>query len=49
MAEENKYKVLEDNNSIFDEEFNIIDYKNNIKTNSVDRKKRMLNYVRKVG
>ena len=49
MAEENKYKVLEDNNSIFDEEFNIIDYKNNIKTNSVNRKKRMLNYVRKVG
>ena len=49
MAEENKYKVLEDNNSIFDEEFNIIDYKNNIKTNSVDRKKRMLNYERKIG
>ena len=49
MAEENKYKVLEDNNSIFDEEFNIIDYKNNIKTNNVNRKKRMLNYVRKVG
>ena len=37
MAEENKYKVLEDNNSIFDEEFNIIDYKNNIKTNNVNR------------
>ena len=49
MAEENKYKVLEDNNSIFDEEFNIIDYKNNIKTNSVDRKKHMLNYERKIG
>ena len=49
MAEENKYKVLEDNNSIFDEEFNIIDYKNNIKTNSVNRKKRMLNYERKIG
>ena len=49
MAEENKYKVLEDNNSMFDEEFNIIDYKNNIKTNSVDRKKRMLNYERKIG
>ena len=49
MAEENKYKVLEDNNSIFDEEFNIIDYKNNIKTNSVNRKKHMLNYERKIG
>lgn len=49
MAEENKYKVLEDNNSIFDEEFNIIDYKNNIKTNNVNRKKRMLNYERKIG
>ena len=49
MAEENKYKVLEDNNSIFDEEFNIIDYKNNIKTDNVNRKKRMLNYERKIG
>lgn len=49
MAEENKYKVLEDNNSIFDEEFNIIDYKNNIKTNNVNRKKHMLNYERKIG
>ena len=49
MAEENKYKVLEDNNSIFDEEFNIIDYKNNIKTNNINRKKRMLNYERKIG
>ena len=49
MAEENKYKVLEDNNSIFDEEFNIIDYKNNIKTNNVNRKKNMLNYERKIG
>ena len=49
MAEENKYKVLEDNNSIFDEEFNIIDYKNNIKTNSVDRKKRILCDVIKGG
>ena len=49
MAEENKYKVLEDNNSIFDEEFNIIDYKNNIKTNNIDRKKHMLNYERKIG
>lgn len=49
MAEENKYKVLEDNNSIFDEEFNIIDYKNNITTNNIDRKKHMLNYERKIG
>ena len=49
MAEENKYKVLEDNNSIFDEEFNIIDYKNNIKTNNINRKKHMLNYERKIG
>ena len=49
MAEENKYKVLEDNNSIFDEEFNIIDYKNNIKTGNNNRKKHILNYVRKIG
>ena len=43
------YMILFINSMTNIKEFNIIDYKNNIKTNNVNRKKHMLNYERKIG